>query len=332
MSITHQDFQQAMKVSLLEVIAENYPQVPELFQRICTIKSITDGMGSYDQSTSIINFKIMEEQENELDAAADDKIAEGYTTYAKWRTFTKKVNVSYQAMRDDKTGVIRRLTDFGVEYAQAYRQTRDQFIADHFNYGALLVGHRYFNQTVPANNGAKGLLDPTGDLTYDGKPWFAASGNNHIPYDTNKNTATYFNSIGALSPSYANLVTGWNRMADSNAYDEAGNRVQLVPDVLMCPAVQDLTWQQVLQSNILTDTSKNVLQSRLQILVNPYCTGSAWFLIDTRVDGLRFYERQTPEIVIIDKNNLSMDIVVHCRFGSMVKNWRSFIGADMLTV
>lgn len=332
MPITHADFKESMRAQMMEIMADALTNYPELFVRITGApRQIGDGQGSYIQSTSIVGFKMFEQQDNELDALGEDKISEGYTTYAKWRTFGKTINISEQSMRDDKAGVIRSLTEYSEEWARAYVQTRNQFVADHFNYGGLLNGHDIFNQTVPKGSGASGLTDPTGGLIYDGKPLFALTGNNHIPYDTNKNTGTYYNAV-ALAPSYANLVTVWNLMTATNNKDESGNPIIINPDVLMCPKSQELTWQQILQSNILTDTSKNVIQNRLQILANPFLTNAnAWFLIDTSLDGIRFYERQLPEIKMIEKNNASIDVYGFCRYGTMVKNWRPFAGSDLLT-
>lgn len=333
MSITHADFKESMRASMMEVMSNELVNYPEIFTRITgTPRPISDGQGSYIQSTSVVGFNMFEEQENEMTEIAEDKIQEGYTTYCKWRTFALKTRISKQAMDDDKNGVISRLMDFSQEWARSYVQTRNQFVADHFNYGGLLSGHAYFNNTVPKSNGAAGLNDPTGNMIYDGKPLFAASGNNHIPYDTNKNPNTYYNSAGALNPSYANLKTVWDLMSATNAYDETGNPIIINPNVIMCPKSQELDWQQILQSNILTDTSKNVIQSRVEVVANPFLTNAnAWFLIDTSMDGIRFYERKLPDVEFIDNDNISYIVYCYCRYGSMVKNWRPFAGANILT-
>ena len=289
--------------------AEQYQQLNPVYSQLFEVKQLE---GAYDSQTSAIGMGQLSERK-ERDNIKRSNPLEGFTVPIKARTFSDSFELSMETVEDftpSKLGNV--LMDIAKGWNQGLVNTKEVFAAKFFNYGGFTAGHDVFNNTIT------GVVDdPTGDLGYDGKPFFALSGNNHPA----KNGSTYYNSL-ANAFSSANLQTAYNLMADTNAYDEKGEKINLVPQIILYPAALKFTVEQVLNN---TDTAN--LRGTVQNLVQPvqwnYLTDTDGWFLGVPKKGLVWYERKAPQISVYqDEKNKSYIIDIDTRFGAGMNNWR----------
>lgn len=148
---------------------------------------------------------------------------EGYTVYCANYKYPAELPLTNEALDDNqKIANFLKAWASGLGEAIANKQNSDH--ADIFNYGGYTAGHDTFNNNIP------GVISPGyGDLIYDGKPFFALSGNNH----TAKNGSTFYNSVASLTLNGQNLEDLMKLIAVTNAFSEAGQEVSIKPDTLL---------------------------------------------------------------------------------------------------
>lgn len=298
--------------------AEQYQQLTPVYPQLFEVKQLE---GAYDQQTSAIGMGKLSERK-ERDNIKRSNPLEGFTVPIKARTFSDSFELSMETVEDFTPSKLSNvLMDIAKGWQQGIVNTKEQFAAKFFNYGGFTAGHDVFNNTIT------GVVDdPTGDLGYDGKPFFALSGNNHPA----KNGSTYYNSV-ANSFSATNLITGYNLMADTNAYDEKGEKINLIPEIILHPAALKFSVAEVLKN---TDTAN--IKSKVENLVTPiqwnYLTDTdAWFL-GVPKKGLVWYERKAPQITVYqDEKNKAYIVDIDTRFGAGMNNWRFWSGFNLST-
>ena|SRR3990167_2170625 len=295
------------------------PVYPQLFQ----IETMTSG---YDKVTSGLGMgKLSERKEGDKIVASN--LLEGFTVIAKSRTFSDSYYMTMEFVEDTPPEKISNiLRAYSTEWANGVISTKEAFAANFFIYGAYTAGHDVFNNTIT------GVVDdPTGDLIYDGKPFFAASGNNHPA----KNGSTYYNSIGALSLSAPNLQTAYTLMTSTNNRNERGEIVSIMPDTLLIPPALHFTAKTLLESELVTGSANND-KNTVQNLVTPiewqYFTDTDAWVLGARQKGLTFYERKSPVIDFYqDETDKKFYATIDTRFGAVVNNWRYWVAANLAT-
>jgi len=201
----------------LERYATHNPVYPMLFD-------VREMQGGYDKNTSGIGLGQLSERKEGSDIVASN-LMEGFTVLCKARTFSDSFFMTMEFVEDSTPEKISNvIQQFAGTWANGVTATKETFAAKFFVRGAYTAGDDVFNNTIT------GVVDdPTGDLIYDGTPFFAASGNNHPA----KNGSTYYNSLGALSLSDTNLKTAYNLITATNNRNERGEIISLSPDVLV---------------------------------------------------------------------------------------------------
>lgn len=303
----------------LERYATHNPVYPQLFE----VREMT---GGYDKNTSGIGLGQLSERKEGNEIVASN-LMEGFTVLCKARTFSDSFFMTMEFVEDstpEKIGNV--IQQFAGTWAQGVTATKETFAAKFFNRGGFLLGDDVFNNTIT------GVVDdPTGDLIYDGKPFFALSGNNHPA----KDGSTYYNSLGALPLSDANLKTAYNLITNTNNRNERGEIIALSPDVLVTSPNLRFTAKALLESERITGSANNGINS-VQNLVNhiewQYITGSDDWYLGKAKSGIVFYERKQPVIDVyqneIDKKYY---VTIDTRFGATVENWRPWVGANLST-
>lgn len=303
----------------LERYATHNPVYPLLFE-------VREMQGGYDKNTSGIGLGQLSERKEGSEIVASN-LMEGFTVLCKARTFSDSFFMTMEFVEDSTPEKISNvISQFAGTWAQGVTATKETFAAKFFNRGGYTAGDDVFNNTIT------GVVDdPTGNLIYDGKPFFALSGNNHPA----KDGSTYYNSLGALSLSDSNLKTAYNLITNTNNRNERGEIIALMPDVLVTSPNLRFTAKALLESDRITGSANNDINS-VQNLVShvewQYITGSDDWYLGKAKSGIVFYERKQPVIDVyqneIDKKYY---VTIDTRFGATVENWRPWVGANLST-
>lgn len=322
---TRSDFEASVNQQINEVLFENYKPLNEMFRYYLNVVPMP--AGAYVKSNSMVGLGMLEEKPEGQDIA-EDSISQGYTTAGKARTFAKTVRFSKESVRDDQARVTQDVFDFGQSWAAAYQRTRENLASKIFNFGAFTSGHDIFDNNIP------GVFDwSPGKFIYDGKPLFAASGNNH---PLKESTTTCYNSLGATAFSATNFATAYSLLVETNCVDERGEKFTCNPNLLMVGsfANEQTAWTTLYSTQVgLTNNADNPWRSKaIQLIRNPFIPANSWVLMDTTMPFVDFLERQIPEIrVWTDNDNLDMCVSVDARFGIHVRNWRAAVASYLPT-
>lgn len=289
------------------------------------IFNVVPSTSAFEKSTTGIGMGQLREVPEGNDIL-ESNLMEGYTVYGKNRMFGDSYKITLQMVEDTPPEKIGNITQsISKTWGDGIVATKETFAAKFFNYGGYTAGHDVFNNTITGVQD-----DPTGDLGYDGKPFFALSGNNHPA----KSGSTYYNSL-ALALSSTNLQTAYNIMAVTNAYNERGEKIEIMPDVLLIPPDLRFTAKTILESDNVVSSANNDINVTKGI-VTPvewhYLTDTnAWFLGKAK-SGLTWMERKQPVIDVYQNDmNKNYYVTIHARWGAYMDNWRFWVGSQLST-
>ena len=321
MSVKRSDFTVGMLKDLYKYFFETYDETPTVYDQVFDVQPSD---AAYEQSTSVVGMGQLAEKP-ESDAIAYRKPLEGFTTYGINKTWSDGVEISMEAVEDhQKIGDLLRAT--ARTWGSSVKATRETFYAKTFNYGGYTAGHDHFKNVI------SGVISQnTGGLVYDGKPLFTLTGNAR----SSKNGGTYYNSLGALSLTQANLITAYNLMTSTNNRNERDEIVQIIPDTLLVPPALRFTGSVILNSTLLPGSGNNDVNAMagiVRLVVWPYLTDTdAWFLLKAK-SGLVAQNRKDPVIDFYqDEDTKSFKANIVARFGHRVDNFRFVVGANLST-
>lgn len=317
------EFTELMQKDMYGWFLERYdtfaPVYPQIFQ-------VEQSNAGFEKETSAVGLGKLSERKEGNDIVASN-LLEGYTVIAKNRTFSDSYFMTMEFVQDTPPEKISNiLRSYAQTWAEGVTATKENFAAAFFNYGGYTAGHDIFNGTIT------GVIDdPSGDFIYDGKPFFALSGNNHPA----KNGSTYYNSLGALSLSEANLQTAYTLMTTTNNRNERGEIIQIMPDTLLIPPALHFTAKTLLESELKVGSANNDKNS-VQNLVSPiewqYLSDTDGWFLGARGKGLKFYERLSPVIDFYqDEVSKKYYATIDTRFGAAVTNWRYWVASNIST-
>ncbi len=316
-------FTELMQRDMYGWFMEAYDQLTPVYPQVFDVQTLTS---AYAQTTAGIGLGQLSER-NEGDNIIASNPLEGFTVIGKARTFSDSFYLAQEFVEDaDPNKLANAMQGFASTWAQGVINSKENFASNFFNKGGFTAGHDVFN-----NNITGVVSDPENDLIYTGKPFFAATGNNHPA----KDGSTYFNNGGALSLTSTNLQTGYNQMTNTNAFDERGEKIALRPDVLLIPSALRFTARTILESDNIVGSANNdinVTQNLVEPLEWQYLTDTnGWFLGHKR-KGIVFLERKMPVMDFYqDEVSKKFYATIDARWGGMVKDWRFWYAANIST-
>ena len=317
------EFEELMTKNMYGWFWEGYEQLTPVYPQVFNVKTIT---GGYDKSTTGIGMGQLTER-GEGDTIVSSNPLEGYTVYGKARTFSDSFSLTAEFVADTPPEKVANIMqDIAGSWGEGVINSKETFAANFFNYGGYTAGHDIFNGTITGV-----VTDPTGDLSYTGKPFFALSGNNHPA----KDGSTYYNSLGALSLTAANLQTSYNLTTNTNNYNERGEKIALKPTMLLIPPALRFTARTLLESEQETNSANNDINP-VQNLVQPlewqYLTDTDGWFLGTAGKGIDFLERKAPVIDFYqNETNKKFYATIDARWGAQVSNWRYWNAANIST-
>lgn len=216
-------------------------------------------------------------------------------------------------------------------WGEGWAQAREQFAASFFNKGVLAAGYAdTFDGSHP------GRVDTYPAFIYDGKPFFAATGNGH-PLSLASGT-TKFNLIVSAALGSTTLDTARVMMESTNAVDEVGDKISIRPNVLVVPPGLTQTAHVLLESQLKPGTAQNDVNWTAEQAIRPltwrYLTDpDGWFLgqagkgvmIASSGDLLRI-STSAP-----DPSSGSVTVRAVGYYGHAVKNWRYWSAHNLAT-
>lgn len=313
MAMLRSDFTRLIVNEGIELFWKEYQEVSPVWTNFFRERPTTTPL--YRSSTMIGVGDLMPKKEAE--PFSFDQPSMGWEYAGRVHTFGKGIEFSMELYED--TQFRGWFLELVAKIAQAYPRTRDRFFAQYFNHGALLTGHPVFNASIP------GLYtDPTGNMVYDGKPFFADAANPHPLKMAGMPIVNYF----PLELTHENLTTVWRHMVTRNNRDENGNKIVLRPDTLLIPPSLLLKAMEILDSKFMpsmtgTPSIPNPLYRRFAVVEWPELEHEeGWFLLE-RGRGMHALNRKDLEIdAWVDPETKTYKALVNCRFGGYVDDIR----------
>jgi len=313
--VRRSDFTEAMKKDAYGYFWEAYEQKAPVYENIF---DVVESDAAYEKFTTAIGMGDLLEKPEGEDLQIDAPM-EGYTVICKNRTFGRIARFSKESIEDNQRGSL--VQQAVSSWGKAYLRTKEKFYAKFFNKGAMTAGNDVFNNTI-----ANVIDDPSGNLIYDGKPFFSTAHPDKVG-----NTYSNYNASNALTES--NLKTVYLTYTSTNNRDERGNVIELTPDVILIPPALKFTAQVLLNTTLIpgsADNDINVLRGLVDSLEWSYLDDTDGWFLGQRKAGLMATMRQDPVIdAWQDETNLDYFVSINCRYGGVVTNWRYWIANNI---
>lgn len=321
MALMRTDFTQQLVKHGYEVFWDNYPEIQDVWT---TLFREEDTGKPFVERASMIGLGDLEEKP-ESEPFSYDQPADGWPVLGRVRTFGRAIKFSMELYEDTQ---IEQLFEQAIaQWAQSYQRTRDRWYSRFFNEGAYTDGSEIFDNTVP---GVK--VDPTGQMIYDGKPFFTDAANPHPTKLSDITMSNYF----PLELTFENFITVFKHMTLNNSYDEKGDEIDLYPDTLLIHPNLRFKAQEILGSEFLphTETTPSIKNPLRRIVPNiiewrRISDPNGWFLLQ-RQRGMVALNRKNLNLdVWVDPETKEVKASVDCRFGGYVDNHRYGISCNM---
>jgi len=300
-----------MKKDMYTYFWEKYDEVPPVY---ASIFDVVTSDAAYEKFTSAIGLgELLEKPEGE-DLQADAPM-ESYTIVCKNRSYGRLVRFSYETVEDSKKVDNILMTTVGTWGARV-PSTKEKFYAQFFNHGAKTAGRDVFNNAIT------GVVDdPSGNLIYDGDPFFSTS-------HTSRAGTSYANYSESNALTHANLQTIWSTFHNTNNRDERDNIIVLKANTLLIPPALRFTAQVILESTLIPDSAENdtnVLKAIVQPLEWAYLTDTDSWYLGIAKQGLMATDREDVSLDFWqDETNKDYFASIFTRWGGVVTNWRQW--------
>ena len=236
-----------------------------------------------------------------------------------------------QKVRNFDTVLTGRVIDAARAGPQAATRLRNDIIGGLLQKGTLSAGSlAYFD------NSYETVADPNAGFIYDGKPFFAASGNAHT---FAAHTATGSQGVNLLLPgglSTATLQAATVAMTTTNAIDERGQKIAgdiVTPARLLVGPSMKQTAMAVAGSTNLPGGANNDINA-YNGFVEPVIWNEltddtdAWWLLAAD-PGIRVFDSGMPVISsYINPDTGDLHIGIDMYFAAYVNDWRGAISND----
>jgi hypothetical protein len=303
---------------------ESYEKVQKVRDQIASVESSD---ASYEQYTSALGPGSLTETKEGV-SINRQSVTEGYTVYCSNKKYPTELPLTNEAI-DDNQKIANFLKAWAVGLGETVAIKQESTFADLFNYGGYTSGHASFDNSVT------GVLTPSyGNYIYDGKPWFALTGNNHPA----KNGTTYYNSIASLTLGGQNLETMMKLISVTNAYNEAGMEITIMPDTLLVQFGSPNYYKakRILESIGDIDGTHegitNVWKGSLNLIGWRFISNADAIYVGCAKKGIKVLNRMPMKIDYYEDQNVDSQIVrMRARWGQAIDNFRFWVAANLST-
>ncbi len=261
-----------------------------------------------------------------------DSMEKAYTWFLKGRGFGRRIDIPLDdlAANDATDSVIGKLRQAAQDWGEGFATFKEEKIAGMYQSGTIAAGSLpYFDGTF------EGQDDAYPKFIYDGKPWFAATGNGH---PLSASSSTPFNLTASLSLTQANLQTVLTAIQDTNAIDDRGRKVIIRPDTLLVPKGLEFTAKTIINSNLVSGSANNdanVVQGALDVMpwrfLSDSASASSWW-VGRRGRGLVITDAGRPVLTVdVDQKRRVVSFIAYGKFGAAINDWRFWYAANKAT-
>ena len=322
-------FKKEIEAKAYEIFFDSLPAPDEPWRQFVKIDEDTSRILVTTDSLAYVDEL---DEWNEGDPLNYTEPKQGYTIYGKLRFFRKGRKVSWHQRQI--TSVVDELLSQVKDWADAYVRTKNNLIRRMIEEGALTAGSPVFDQSVA------GIVDPSGNFIYDGKPFFAndlsGSGGTDNRHPLKYDPTQLFTNYAALPLTYENLLTVYTNMKE-NKVDDYGRIITVRPDILLVPTALEVTARQLVEADFAphdatTPSKPNPFKGVLKVVVwDELQHNDAWVLIDSRMGGIVVRENvEDIEMTVwIDNETKELRCDFIAKFGAYVRNWRAFYGCNL---
>lgn len=299
-----------------------------VFPRICEVRTAPPGMlGDKGYVIAGLGDPMVLRDGQEVPA---DSFEQAYTWRIKIDRWGRRLDIPKRLMEaaDASEKIPAMISEFSRNWGSRFALKKDEFVAGIFQKGTIAAGNRtYFDNSFPNET------DSNAGFIYDGKPFFAATGNGH---PLASNSATPFNLTAALALSSSNIQTVLTTMRDTNAVDDRGQKIMVNPNVLVIPPALEFSAKTILNSVQVAGSANNdanVIRGALDPIVWRYLTDDtdSWYVGEAG-KGVRVYDGGQPRLeTMYDAKTQTMSIVAITDFGAGVVDWRPWYACNKAT-
>lgn len=253
---------------------------------------------------------------------------EGYQFYSRVRKLQEDLVIQEEMLRSPNAAaaIAEFVGSASARFGAGFQRKKEEIAAALFVNGALTAGHKAtFDGSYP------GHADPYPKFIYDGKPFFAASGNGHPLYLDS--SVTKYNKT-ATSLDSTNLEAARILMTRTNAVDEANQPIRIDPDVLLVPPELEQTADILLGTTQAPGTALNDVNTqrgRYTRVTWRYLTDTNGWFLGARGRGLAFADSGAPmiETSAPDPKTGSVTVRFVSYVAAWVEDWRYWSGHNI---
>jgi len=314
-----------------DVVASTYKPDEAYFPKFTRVISIADMIDApYGHKSIGLISGATPRPRRDGEAVQKSRMAEAYPWQLATTEYTDSISIpdSLLEAANAQRRVDSLITTFVTSFSSRAMIQKDQFVAGMFQKGTLSAGSlEFFNDAYTG----QAAIYPK--FIYDGKPWFSATGNAHPLKAATNGTGQGVNLNVSLALSAANLDTATTAFTQTNAIDESGSRILLVPRYLIVPRQLRTTALQILQSEGSPADSTNAInpmRGMLEPIIHPFLTDDtdAWW-VTSADSGVTVADSGAPVIEQHrDYERKCTVITAGYRFGATVNDWRGAFCAN----
>lgn len=309
------------------VMFQEYAAQPVVYPEICEVRDADFGMLG-DKGSVISGVGHMKKVRDGEEIPADT--IKGTRT---WRCaihrYGSRLDIPRRMLQasDASAKIPNMVAEFARQWGRRSPAMKEEIVADIFQKGTLSAGSvTVFDGSYPNE------ADANIGFIYDGKPFFAATGNGHPLL---AGTSTPFNLTAALVLSSTNLQTVLTAMRTTNAIDDRELKIQVMPRKLLVPPDLEYSAKALINSVLVPGSANNdanVVQGILDVVPWRYLTDDtdAWWVGATgQGGGVRVYDSGVPIIeTAIDPRTKDLVVTAEFVFGAVVTDWRQWYCAN----
>ncbi len=303
---------------------ESYEEVSTVYDQVFDVEGSD---ASYEQYTTAIGPNKLTKTAEGV-AIPRQTASEGFTVICANFKYPAELAITNEAI-DDHQKVDNYLRAWASGLGETVRNKRESEHAGVFNEGGFTSGSDFYDNSIA------GIISPSyGNVAYDSKPFFTLEGNER----TAKHGGTYFNSIADLTLNGTGLQKITQLISVTNAINEAGLEVQLMPNVLLCQFGSDVwyTAKRLLESTGDADSVhagiKNIHMGALKLIGWRFLTDSNAFYVGIAKRGLKSLARKEPVIDFYEDKSIDSQVVrMRARWGRAVLDFRPWAAANIST-
>lgn len=255
----------------------------------------------------------------------DDTVLTGYTRQMALHNFGKSFSVPAETVEaaGGMAAFESKIANFAREVGSGALRLKERTVANFYQKGTIAAGDTsVFDQSFIGNP------DTNIGKIYDGKPWFAASGNAHPLFTRAAAGVEGINLVTSLTLSTANLQTHLSNLIKRAGVDERGNPIDVRHSVLLVPPELEFTALQIMNSTQVAESANNaanVVQGRMQVIANPFlsdtASAAAWWTLEP--GALQVFDEALPRIrAWFDNETNTYRVACDVYFGAAPYDWR----------